>query len=91
VTAAIDFLKQATKSNPDMTQAEFWKFDISKIEGNGRIDSQGALNEFKRLDTRMNNNLDNTKLYAELWKKRYTNDISSNEATATLIAKWKKV
>lgn len=88
VTKAVNYLLRYTVLNE--TYADFWRFDASLLEGN-RIESEDALKEFKILETRMKNNLDNTKLYDELVQSTKRKSITKEAAMLILKNKYKIV
>lgn len=86
VTKAVNFLLSDTKIG-DKTHAEFWKFDISKLQGNG-IQSEDALKEFQNLETRMKNNLDNHNSWYEIQKRVNKENLTQKEALRMLRKRW---
>jgi hypothetical protein len=75
----MNYLSSKTKSNVNMTYAEFWEFDTSQVSGEG-VDRQAALNEFKRMKIRMDKNLNNTRLAYKLSQDVYSQTLSPRVA-----------
>jgi len=88
VTNAVKLLLSKSKAVCEI-QADIGGFDTSLLKGD-RIESEDALKEFKRLETRINNKLDNTKLGNELAKSFYKGTISKEAVELILRTNWKR-
>jgi hypothetical protein len=78
VTKAVNFLLSKAKA-VDITHADFWGFDIKILQAKG-IYSEDALKEFQKMETHMNNNLNNTKYDFVLVRMIRNGDISIQAA-----------
>lgn len=87
VTNAVDYWLSKTKA-VNITYAEFWGFDISKLPGEG-VNPVDTENEFKRVAIVMDKNLHNSKLALELAKGVETKTITREAATLALRTNWK--
>jgi hypothetical protein len=87
VTNVVNYLLSKTKA-VNITYAEFWGFDISKLPGEG-VNLVDTVNEFKKTGIVMDKNLHNSKLALELAKDVETKTITREAVRLALRTNFK--